>query len=272
MLPSASRTPVARPPCCVDRRHLAVQRSPRRAPAPCASAPASACSRRTSLRRSAPRRRPRCRLSRHRGSAPAAPPGRDAGCRRRSPSAAHDCAASVAGARLRGEEQVAALGEADVRPLAVDVQALADAAQEFDAVERDGDVDRQRRIAGGSSPPTARVAAKVKARVLLDQQHAAAEGRVGREMIGSRRTMHGAADDDDVRSAIGTPARRPTMAWPARVDAASGSSADRHQRAVDHLAQREFRFDARDAGQVAEHVGVQVARNRAGRAPTMRMR
>src|SRR4051794_24226360 len=55
------------------------------------------------------------------------------------------------------------------------------------------------------------------------------------------------------------PLRRDDGARAARpCEPSSATSPDRRQRAVDRFAEREFRFDAGDAGEVAEDVGVQT--------------
>ena len=100
------------------------------------------------------------------------------------------------------EIEVAALLEIDLRPLAVDGEALADGAQEADPVERDADVHRARELLPDRSRGKRRGGEPVGG-VLLDDHDAAAKGGIGEEMGGDGGAHGGASGDDDVGNAVG---------------------------------------------------------------------
>ena len=101
------------------------------------------------------------------------------------------------GAGLRRQEQIAALDQPDVGALAVDGEELARAAEKVDAVEREADIDRRRELLADAAGRE-RGRRTREGRVLLDEEDAAGEGRIGREVIGRRGAVGGAANDGDV--------------------------------------------------------------------------
>ena len=78
------------------------------------------------------------------------------------------------GTCLAGKEEIAALAEPDLRPLAVDREEIAGPAQEIDAVERDRDIHRRGELLADAAAGERR-RRRAKGRVLLDEEHAAVE-------------------------------------------------------------------------------------------------
>ena len=101
------------------------------------------------------------------------------------------------GAGSAREIEVAAFPQRDVRPLAVDREALPDPAQERDAEQRDADVHGARELLPDRGGRERRGRAPI-GRVLLDDEDPAAKARIGEEVIGDGRSHRRPADDDHV--------------------------------------------------------------------------
>jgi hypothetical protein len=96
----------------------------------------------------------------------------------------------------RGEEQVAGLDEADLRPLVSNGQHVANPTQEADAEQADGDVHRRRELLPDRACRQCRAGLAV-AGVALQHHDLAGEGRVGGEPVGDGTAHRPAADDHD---------------------------------------------------------------------------